>query len=233
MGSNRMTLAGILIALLVVGALIGIYALPKKVIENEEKKAAEKLIPQAAQHAAHQVAEDEIRKAAADISDRMLADQKKKEAAPTVELKSSGPVAVDRDAFTMTLPEGSEVDPPKPQLGKERYIHADLPARASVSIVVIPDKRDAGKYCESTFEDLKSKTPQSTETTPEALQPYKLAQLSAVKGKFAGGHEYMFEVGEWDGTDKACIIIAQFPARPNDAAIAALQRAFRTFKMQQ
>src|ERR1044071_5944924 len=143
MTSNRMTLAGIFIAPLVVGALIGIYALPKKVVENEEKKAASKVAPEATQDAARKVAEDEIRKAATEISSRLLADQHKREIAPSVELSSEAPVVIDRKAFTMTLPQGSEVDPPKPKIDREKLVHFRLPGHASGSVVVVDNKGEA------------------------------------------------------------------------------------------
>lgn len=229
---NKSTIAGIFVAILVAGALIGIYVIPKKVIETEQKKAGADAAKSAAQQSAQNEAADQIRKAAGEISEKLLADQRKNENAPTVDVSSSSPIVIDREAYTMTLPQGSEVDPPHPEDGKERLMHFRMPGHATGSVVVVDSKARALSAVDDTLADVKSKLTDTSDVNAEALAPFKLARLSAIKGSI-GTVTDVFEVGVWEGEAKSCIIIINYPVRPNDQAIASLQKAFRTFKMQQ
>jgi hypothetical protein len=204
-------------------------------VRKQAQQQARQAVAPAANPVIRQALDDAGRRAAKEVSDKLLAGSKKPREEPTspLQISEEAPVAVDRGAFSITLPPGSTIDPADPELGSERLVHAKLPDHGTITFVTIEDKSRAKDHLDDSLKAIRLKADHAKEVSPEVmgLEYWSSALAATVQDK-----PYIFEAGERDGTDKACLIILEYPVTPEDArkqAVAEFRKALLTFKMKQ
>lgn len=189
----------------------------------------------AAQPAVRQALDDAGRKAAKEISDKLLADANRRSEEPrsTLQVSEEAPVTVDREAFSITLPPGSTVEPANPDVGSEKLVHTKMPRHGSLTIVVIDDKAEAKERAEFALGDLRGKVDHPKDVPAQVMG---LEYWSSAFAATLVDESFIFEVGQRDGRDKACIFLLQYPMTPasrRKQAVEYLRNALQTFRMKQ
>jgi hypothetical protein len=245
MMDNRSTAVGIVIGVLLAVFLIGggylasrlFYTAVDHEVQKQTQQQVQQAVAPAAQSPVRQAVDDAGRKAAKEVSDKLLADARKPEthedAKSTLEVSEEAPVTVERDAFSITLPPGSTVDPANPDVGSEKLVHARMPRHGSLSIAVIDDKSEAKDRADAAVNEMRGKVDHPKEV---AAQVMGLEYWSTAFAATVEDEPYIFEVGQRDGRDKACIFILGYPMMPTDRrkkAVGYLREALQTFRMKQ
>jgi hypothetical protein len=244
---NRSAVVGIGIGALLAVLLIGGGYLASRLfftaVDHEVQQQVRQAVAPGSQPAVRQAVDDAGRKAAKEISNKLLSEAKKPEkpekpethedAKSTLEVSEEAPVTVDREAFSITLPPGSTIDPADPGLGSERLVHAKLPDHGTITFVMIEDKSKAKDSLEDSLKAIRLKADRTKDVTPEVmgLEYWSSAVAATVKDK-----PFIFEAGEREGTDKACLIVLEYPATPEDArkqTVAQFRKTLLTLKMKQ
>src|SRR5262249_48531225 len=143
MNISKSTIVGFAAGVVAVCTIGGIIILSRATIDHEAQAAANKAAMEAAHTSATQAANQGGRKAAQDIWDKLLAGMDKSlvPPPPAVEVtKVETETKVDREAFTITVPPGSTVDPQIKYPGAEHVLSVNVAGHCLISIIVVDSK---------------------------------------------------------------------------------------------
>lgn len=234
---SKSAVVGILAAVFVAGLLAGLYLLPSLYAMRAGKGAAQKVAPSAISQAIQPVVNEQAEKAAREIAAMIVTRPRDSDIdiQPVTKPDSSAPpVAIARANFEITLPLGSTVEPDDPKYGPDRLLKCRLPGNASLNLLLVDDKSNAASISESALEGLRGAVKEPTTNHESALGWMSVVDVNGIEGSIEG-QQFAFETGYRPGTEKACVIIIDYPmdSEKKRAAINSIQLAISTLTVKQ
>lgn len=245
---SKSAIAGFAAGCIVCGVLIGLYFLTKTGAERAGREAARTEIRQQVQDSIHKAADESGRQEAREIADQILSAQGKAGAAtsppsappsalpvtspPPSASSTTAPIAIERDAFAVDLPAGASVDPESASVGSERLVTANLPGHGLTSFVTVDDPARAERVGDDARKKLRAKVENAVDVAAAALDSPKVKHATGLQGSL-NGLEFVYEVGQVAGRDKACVIVVEYPQDDKDQVASAVRQAMQTFRMKQ
>jgi hypothetical protein len=235
---SKWGVAGIVVACLAAGFLIGVFVMPDRGGERVNREQVPPAVAPTLSGTLQPIIKEEARKRAQEIGDKLISRPSDHDIGidPAAKPDSAGaPVVVEREAFEMTLPPGSVVKPENPKYGSERLVQTRVPGGGSLSIVLVDDKAKVADYADGALNGLKEtiRNPESMINT--ALSWLNMEKVDGFRATIEG-EPFGFEVGTRTGTDKGYVIIVEYPIEAEGKTNEVVQRmreALLTLKLKQ
>jgi hypothetical protein len=142
------------------------------------------------------------------------------------------PVQVEREAYSITLPPASVVDPESAVVGSEHLMTSTLPGDGTVSIIVLDDKSRAAQSYDGLLASFRAKYPEAQEQNTAALNSLRFTRATAMS--FTNdGVDFAYEIGQTEGWDKAFVFLVEYPANRNGVMARRVGTTLKTFRMKQ
>jgi hypothetical protein len=214
----------------VVGLFVAIKLLPGIWLEHERDKAVKAVVDQAARDAVREVATDAVRDTARMLALNMVRDASKPNPLTTTTTQpNASSTNLDRLGYTITLPDGSTLDPQDKDLDKDHFTTANLPNHGSLIIVAIDDKSRAPAAFEKTVANLQAKLQSPTTSNQMTVESNKVTRSSTIRG-IAKGESFVFEIFQFDGPKRSCLIICEYPQSTSADAAPLFQKTLATLQ---
>ncbi len=193
--------------------------------------AAVKLVPGLWQAQARKDAvDDAVNDVVRDVVRRSVADSANHLPAAAASGDDAHPIVVERRDYTITLPAYSTLGPAEPGLRMRTHLtQAVLPHGLSINLVMIDDRARAPAAFESTVTGVRGLLEQPNATAAVALAA-GATHATALRGQLKGVM-FVFEVAQFDGRDRSCTVIAEYPGSEAADDATLLRDALATLHM--
>ena len=109
-----------------------------------------------------------------------------------------------------------------------------MPGSASLNILLVDEKVNAASMAQNALEGLKGALKDPTTNHMSSLGWMPVAGVNGIQGSI-NGELFAFETGYRPGTDKACVIIIEYPmdSEKKRTAIDSIEQAIRTLTVKE
>jgi hypothetical protein len=134
--------------------------------------------------------------------------------------------------FAITLPNGATVDPESASLGSERFVTASLPGHGTICISVADNKEQARTIFDQLLASFREKVQNPEKVMADAFDSTRVVSATGIRGSIKG-EEFRYEVGQYEGWDKAFVIVCEYAGENKGEAVEMMRKALGTFRMKQ
>lgn len=228
---SKRTMGSMIAFCIAVAIAIGVKVLPRMLAQNAAQNAAREAARRAAVDDAREVMRQRVNDAAKQYV-RQLAEDAAANAAN--EGGSSPPIGrsivVDRAAYSISLPSDSTVDPESAEIDLNHLTVVNLPDHATLTIVVIDDKKSAaGRFDTAVAAAKKDLEPATTGDTYTFDRATAIRSI-AIRGT-AKGQRCVIELGQIEGRTAGFVIGIEYCDQDRARTIARFKDALDSFQI--
>jgi hypothetical protein len=193
--------------------VLAIKLLPRIWSEYEQHQA----MRDAAEQVAHEAARDEARKLVAGMRNDVPA--------------TSSSVVLDRSGYTITVPEGSTVDPQDKHVDQDHLTLANLPHHTTLVVLMIDTKTRGHAVFDRTVASVKGRLESFTTESAQTFDTATAIRTTSLRGKVKNNEPFVVEVAELSGPERAYVVVAEYPESSAADAPTMLKKALGTLHL--